>query len=234
MKTFLSPIFAMALAAIFMQNSAIASNQHNLGQNIFVFHKKLAEKGSKLSQYKLATMYELGLGTKPDLEQALHWYTISSEKGHSAAADRLTYLQIKRDGYSTTKYGNWLDELRRKVQNNDAESIFLLGQLYQQGIGVDKNPNQAILLLKKAGTMGLIEADIQVEIIEQELATRKKKIVKKTKAITQTSKPAKIPKANRAKQNLNEEKRRRYQAAMNKIKLEQQLLEDQQKWAESQ
>lgn len=231
MKILIHSSLAAILVVLFTQNIAVASNQYGFGQRIYQFHKKLAENGNTLSQYKLATMYELGLGTEPDIEQAIRWYTISSKNGHASASDRLTYLQIKNEGYSTDKYGDWLDKLRAQAQNNDAESLFLLGQLYQQGIAVDKNPNQAILLLKKAGTLGMIEADLQVEIIEREQASRKKRGINRTET---SSAPARDTKSRLAEESSREEKRLRYQAAMNKIKLEQKLLDDQQIWAESQ
>ena len=220
-------ILTILLITIGLQYNTQASESPSFAKNIFIFHKKLADNGNRLSQYKLGTMYELGLGTATDINEATRWYTISAEQGHSSANDRLTYLQIQKNGYIDNKYGNWLKQLRSQAQSNDPDSIFLLGQLYQHGIGVDKNTNQAMLLYKKAGSMGMIESDLQVEILDRELASQKttKATNPKSKAPAKKSNPEEISK---------EEKRRRYQEAMKKLKQEQRIIEQQQKWVESQ
>lgn len=232
MKLITPPTLAAVLSAFLILNIATALAQTNFGQNIYTFHKKLAENGNKLSQYKLGTMYELGLGTKSNIEEAIRWYTISSEKGHTSAANRLTYLQIRKDGYSADIHSNWLDNLRKQVQENDAESIFLVGQLYQHGVGVDKNPNQAILLFKKAGAMGMIEADLQIETLESQQASGKKVAIAIKKPLSNT-KPTKQAKPDKSPKISKEEKRRRYEVVMKKLEQERLLLEKQQQWAES-
>lgn len=219
-----------ALSILFINNTAIASDQISFGQDIYLFHKKQAENGNKLSQYKLGTMYELGLGTKLNIEEAKRWYTISSEKGYNPASDRLTYLQIRNQGFNPDNHDNWLSNLRNQAQGNDSESLFLLGQLYRHGIGVDRNPNQAILLLKKAGTMGMIEADLQVESIERQLASSKIESIVKRKT-QPTPEPGQ---KNKPLKNTKKEKRLRYEATMRKLEQERMLLDAQQKWAESQ
>ena len=51
-----------------------------------------AEKGLCYSQHRLGECYEQGKGVKQDINQAIHWYTLSAEQGYENAKEALERL----------------------------------------------------------------------------------------------------------------------------------------------
>ncbi|MBI3575715.1 MAG: SEL1-like repeat protein [Gammaproteobacteria bacterium] len=56
---------------------------------LFKVQQGMAEKGDPLAEFYLGEMYQEGLGTKVDLDQALFWYKRSAAKGNALAKKRL-------------------------------------------------------------------------------------------------------------------------------------------------
>jgi TPR repeat protein len=64
---------------------------------LFLMQKALAEqKGDVQAQYYLAQMYENGLGTPEDMDQARLWYERAAAKGHPMATRQLQELARAR------------------------------------------------------------------------------------------------------------------------------------------
>lgn len=60
---------------------------------LFKVQQGMAEKGDPLAEFYLGEMYQEGLGTKADLEQALFWYKRSAGKGNALAKKRLADIE---------------------------------------------------------------------------------------------------------------------------------------------
>ncbi len=60
--------------------------------------KAAAEKGDTNSQYNLGLVYEQGLGTAVDLQQAARWYKKASMQGHAVAAYNLATMAHQGHG----------------------------------------------------------------------------------------------------------------------------------------
>lgn len=60
---------------------------------LFKVQQGMAEKGDPLAEFYLGEMYQEGLGTKADLEQALFWYKRSAAKGNALAKKRLADIE---------------------------------------------------------------------------------------------------------------------------------------------
>lgn len=74
-----------------------AADADDMAVRLFLMQKALAEqKGDAQAQYYLAQMYELGLGTPPDAEQARLWYERAASKGHPMAKRQLQELARAR------------------------------------------------------------------------------------------------------------------------------------------
>jgi hypothetical protein len=56
---------------------------------LFQLQLKLAQGGDPNAQYYLGEMYEQGLGTEVNLEEAFKWYAKAAEKGHTYAKRKL-------------------------------------------------------------------------------------------------------------------------------------------------
>ncbi len=58
-------------------------------ERLFRLQLKLAQGGDPNAQYYLGEMYEQGLGTEANLEEAFKWYAKAAEKGHPYAKRKL-------------------------------------------------------------------------------------------------------------------------------------------------
>ncbi len=148
-----------------------ASSQSN---NVFVFQQKLANKGNARAQYKLATMYESGTGTEQDMEQAGHWYDKASSAGIKSAKDRRTYLAIKQQGYDKTKHSAWLASIQKDAKESKGDALFVLAQLYREGLGVKKDLNRSLEILDKVSLLGAADVENEIALIQQEVDANNK------------------------------------------------------------
>jgi hypothetical protein len=225
-------------------NHLYAVDLGSFGDRIFQFQEKLANNGNKLAQYKLGTLYEFGVSVEPNIEQARLWYKKAASQDFQPAIDRLTYLDVKQNGYDEEKHGVWFERVLKEVEANEADALILLGQMNRYGIVVDQNINLAVGLLQRASSLGHTEVDSQIDELKREIRAAKRqrreaekkqevakaKLVEKRKPEPVVQKTSK-PKVN--KQAEMEAKRRRYEEAMRKLYKETLLLQQQQEWAES-
>ncbi len=142
--------------------------------NVFNFQQKLANKGNARAQYKLATMYESGTGTEQDLEQAKHWYDKASSAGIKAANDRMTYLSVKQQGYDKAKNSAWLDSIKNDAKESKGDAMFLLAQLYREGLGVKKDLNKSLEILDQVSLLGAADVENEMALIQQEIEINNK------------------------------------------------------------
>lgn len=219
----------------------------SFGDRIFQFQKKLAQNGNKLAQYKLGTLYEFGVSVEPNMEAAREWYHKAASQDYEPAVNRLTYLDVKQNGFDEDKHGEWMKRVFQRVDENEADALILLGQMNRHGIVVDKNLNLAVGLLQRASSLGHTEVDSQIdelkrEILDKKAAKKARKVKKaqKPKVAKKKSRPATTKKVSKKSSSNNarkkaerEAKRQRYQEAMRKFYKETLLLQQQQEWAES-
>jgi len=238
------PILFISISVI-GSTGALAEELTSQSSNIFKFQQKLALKGNVKAQYKLAMMYESGAGVDKDLEQAEHWYTKASEAGDKAAADRSVYLKVKQRGYNSTTDASWLSGIKAGANDNNAEAIYLLGQMYREGHGVDKDLNKSLELLTTVNILGTANVDKQIAAIMDEIDAEKaaqlriKKQRKMDHARAKQEQEVQVAnqladqqaeKELKAKNEelIKAEKRRRYEAVMLQLKLEQEKIDGQQ------
>lgn len=248
------PCILLTLAAMFSVNT-YALETINQSENVFRFQQKLANKGNAYAQYKLATMYETGVGVDADINKAKQWYQQASAQGVKAASDRFTYLIVKEQGFNKVEHMAWLEGVEAGAKKREVESMHLLGQLYHKGLGVKKNLEKSLALLTYVSSIGGGNVDSEIALIHDEIDAekiagekqRKSKAVatravnksinkkplkpqqvkvsdqKKTQVRTQAKAEAGL-----AKKQAMIEKRRRYEKVMAQIKLEQQMINEQQ------
>ncbi len=110
-------------------------------QKAFYWYEKAAELGHALSQYQLAEMYRLGLGTERDLKKAFKWYESSaSDRQHPRATFRLAEAYFF--GYGVTRdlengiiYYKELTESKNRthsleIEEKKMEAQYRLGHIY--------------------------------------------------------------------------------------------------------
>jgi hypothetical protein len=232
--TFLLVINALTLPSVV---SALEIDQSS---NIFKFQQKLAMNDNEQAQYKLASMYETGDGTEQDIEQAKHWYSLSAKAGYKPAIHRETYLMVKEQGYKA-KDAAWLASIEADADAHDAEAVFLLAQLYHQGLAVDKDLNKSLELLKQIKILGLANVDKEIVLVKAEIAqiTQAEKSKQQQRELDnanmlQAQKEQQVEQQAKKEQQAETEllsqaeKRRKYEEVMKKLKLEQKLINEQQ------
>jgi TPR repeat protein len=134
--------------------------------SVLRFQQKMAEKGHAEYQYKLARMYESGNAIERDLDNARHWYQLAADQQFKPAQHRLNYLNIRQHGF-TPEHQDWLEKIRLDAQYNDPEALFLLGQMYADGIGVEQDLNKSLKLLRKAAAGNIAESESEIRRVEK-------------------------------------------------------------------
>jgi len=147
---------------------------YDASASVLRFQTKMAERGVAESQYNLGFMYETGAGAEQNLSDAMHWYSKASAQNYQAASDRLVYLQIKTKGMKN-EHAHWLSRLKNSAQSNDKDALFLLGQMYAEGTGVNKSLTLSLELLRKAARKNIPATEPHIIRIEAELAALQQK-----------------------------------------------------------
>jgi TPR repeat protein len=184
------------------------------------FQQKMAAKGHPEAQYKLAMMYESGTVVEIDIEQAKIWYNKAAYQNFKAAKNRLIYLDIKQNGFKQA-HNFWLNGLRHDALYGDGEALFLLGQMYSYGTGVDRDLKKAVNILKKAVASNILASEVELIRADRAYNEEKQKHAAATRQMQQEqARLAAIQEQNKRKtqQTLLVEKRH---------KIEQKIIEQQ-------
>lgn len=215
---------------------------------VFKFQHKLASNGNARAQFKLGSMYECGTGIDLDIEKAKHWYGLASTAGIKAASDRLTYLSVKERGYDQAKNAGWLEGVKKAANKSNGDAMFLLAQLYREGLGVDKDLSKSLEILDQVSLLGAADVEDERALIQAEIiASKKAKKAAQRKSEIEAARLAKQEKQQKIDQLANnelqiaqqeaaakasqDEKVKRYEKAMMQLILEQQQIDKQQAWA---
>ncbi len=100
--------------------------------------RRAAEGGHAPSQYRLATLYELGQGVPRNLAEAETWYERAARQGHVKAMHNLAVLATSpnRRSVNYLTAAKWFKEA---AAYGLLDSQFNLGVLYQNGLGLPKS-----------------------------------------------------------------------------------------------
>ena len=59
----------------------------------FSYFMNAAKTGDAQAQYYIGYFYERGIGVEQDIEQAVHYYTLSADNGWGAAINELSHMK---------------------------------------------------------------------------------------------------------------------------------------------
>lgn len=224
-KLFYLPLMVTLGMALSMPMQAKDLTQYS--SSVVEFQVKLAQNGNTIAQYKLGTMYETGQGVEKNDKLAMEWYKKAADKGHQAAKNRLTFMEVKQSGYKILSHKEWLDSVKNEADSFDAAAMILLADMHILGLGVPKSPEKALALLKRTSAMGHSEVDGKIEAIERTINKPTNPVP--TKAVVNTSKTA------AAKKREEDEKRRKAAEAAKQDRLlaERRRLEQQRRELEA-
>ncbi|CDF81252.1 Sel1 repeat protein [Formosa agariphila KMM 3901] len=111
-----------------------------------------ANEGHALAQFNTGLMYEQGLGTDKNPEEAFLWYNKSANQGNSAAQFNLgvSYENGLGTTIDYTKANEWY---RKASLQGDGLAVGNLGMLYMRGQGVEVNQVAGVALLIVSATI---------------------------------------------------------------------------------
>lgn len=125
-----------------------------------------ARQGNADAQFQLGILYMQGRGVTRDVQEGMRWFNAAAAQGHELAKD---YLQLWSNELDNATLGGsiaitWLKE---NARNWDLDSLFLLGQMFEMGRGVNKNLNESKLWYRLAAEGGHKEARRRLDLVEQ-------------------------------------------------------------------
>lgn len=161
--------FLLLLLIFNFSNQPALAGIYDPSASVYRFQKKMAKRGNAESQFKLGLMFETGSGVEQGLVNAILWYKKAADQNFKPAINRLTYLDIKKSGF-TRSHKRWVKQLQKDAQFNEGEALFLLGQMYSEGTGIKKDLNQALILLSKAARSDIPGSESAINRVEHELS----------------------------------------------------------------
>ena len=117
----------------------------------------LAAQGNPDAMFGLGLSYDLGRGVEPNEGRACRYYRLGSEGG--VVASTFSYAvsldRGKCGGRAPAEVADWYG---RAAAFGHSRAEYALGQLYEQGDGVPRNPDLAAAWYRAAATAGLTRA----------------------------------------------------------------------------
>lgn len=115
------------------------------------------DTGDADGAFYLGRMFELGLGTNPDISQASELYKVAAAKDSALAQNRLGLMYF--DGQTVIRdYAKGAELICKAADAGEANAQFNCGAAYGDGKGVDKDPAKAMEYWQKASDQGHIAA----------------------------------------------------------------------------
>ena len=108
-----------------------------------------AEKGSVNAMSKLAWAYHRGIGTAVDLPAAEKWYRRAQEGGATQVFYYLGTLYRHEEAFARA-----CEIYAAGAAANDQRSIYWLGRMYRDGLGVAQDRRKARELFERASNHG--------------------------------------------------------------------------------
>jgi len=106
---------------------------------------RAATSGDTTAASSLGYAYDIGLGTKSSIKEAIRWYGEAARSGSSTAATNLA--TIHRDAGDSRLAFQWW---KRSPEMGDGDAAVDVGYCYQYGIGTTKNPAYAQRMFRRA------------------------------------------------------------------------------------
>ena len=119
-----------------------------------------AEKGYADAQYQVGVYYKGDMiGVRGNLSESFKWFDKAAQQGNTKAQKAIEEFDI----YMRPIGKNGFHFFRKLAENGNKYGLYILGQCYWNGYGVDCDLNQALNLFKKAALKGHKKAQWEVE-----------------------------------------------------------------------
>lgn len=157
-----NPQAAYELAKLYEVGNGVAHDaekSHELYQTALKgFLASDQENPNAGQEYRIAGMYEQGLGTEVNIQSSVKWYAIAATNGHGHAAYRLgkLYLNgivVQKDEDAALKW------FKKAAEYQDKYAYYALGRMYYNGTGTEKDFARAAQWFQKASEQNIPYAD---------------------------------------------------------------------------
>ncbi|UTW11703.1 tetratricopeptide repeat protein [Marinobacterium rhizophilum] len=112
----------------------------------------LGKEGNPDALSMLGQMYENGWGVDKDLERAASLFKRGANQGHLESVNGLRRIK-------NTEYQKELKSIRLSAEAGDAHAQNRLGEMYEFGYGLERDPNQAYDWYLRAAEQNLVAAE---------------------------------------------------------------------------
>jgi TPR repeat protein len=140
------------------------------------WYLKAAQQNWADAQFRLAVLYERGIGTEKNVAQAVQLYRSAANQGHAEAQNVLGALYAVGDDGVEQDYQQALAWFQKSAAQGYAKAEKNLGDMYFFGHAVDKDYAQAFSWYKKAADQGFADAQLRLgSMYEKGLGTPQSK-----------------------------------------------------------
>jgi len=129
-----------------------------------------ANQGQPAAQYRLAKLYENGIGVEKDMPGAMKLLERSAKGGNRIAMHDLGHYYATGAASSEPEIAKAVTWFQQAAERGVLDSQFNLGVLYQEGSGVVKNTVDSYVWYAIAGAQGDPMAIQRAEILEREMS----------------------------------------------------------------
>ncbi len=123
-----------------------------------------AELDNVICQYYLGECYRRGLGVKADEVTALKWYKKAADQGHVISKGIVEDSRNKAILEDQTPFATFM----KSAREGNAQSMYIVGRYYEDGIGIEKDLKKAKEWYAKAKKRGNSAARRALEALEAE------------------------------------------------------------------
>ena len=138
-------------------SEGIAAYDRNDHSRAFAIFDDLALDAHPAALAKAGRMYELGLGTPKNLDEALRYYREGAALGNAEARASLGRMYLTGTGVARDE-DEGLRLMRQAAQQGDGAAIYLLASVFLDGEGVEKDTQHGMSLLEVAAEHGNVDA----------------------------------------------------------------------------
>jgi localization factor PodJL len=134
----------------------------------FLWFQRAALKGFAPAQYRLAGLYERGLGVPSDFVRAREWYKRAAEQGHVKAMHNLAVFAARGRGglIDYAEAARWFGEA---AERGLRDSQFNRAIFYESGLGVRQDPVQAYKWFSLAARNGDRDAERRRDTVAEKI-----------------------------------------------------------------
>ena len=118
------------------------------------WYKKAASLGNQWCLGRLGEMYRDGRGVQPDEEKAAEWFSRSSVFGNIGSITNIIEMYSAGVLEKEAHFEECLNVLKSLAKNGSMDAMRRIGDLYYDGIGVNRDYSEAIRWYERAALLG--------------------------------------------------------------------------------